>query len=38
MKIELLVIANSARWNECECYTLIKGSKIYDRIMVKRIG
>ncbi len=34
-QFEILGIANSARWIGFECYTLIKGKKIYNRILIK---
>ena len=34
-QFEVLGIANSARWIGFECYTLIKGKKIYNRILIK---
>ena len=33
---EILGIANSARWIGYECYTLIKGKKIYNRILIRK--
>lgn len=35
-QFEILGIANSARWIGCECYTIIDGKKIYNRILIKR--
>ena len=35
-QFEILGIANSARWIGYECFTLIKGRKIYNRILIKR--
>ncbi len=35
-QFEILGIANSARWIGHECFTLIKGRKIYNRILIKR--
>lgn len=35
-QFELLGIANSARWIGHECYTLINGRKIYNRILIRR--
>jgi hypothetical protein len=35
-QFEILGIANSARWIGYECLTLIKGRKIYNRILIKR--
>ena len=35
-QFEILGIANSARWIGYKCYTLIKGRKIYNRIIIKR--
>jgi len=34
-QFEILGIANSARWINYECYTLIDGRKIYNRILIK---
>jgi len=34
-QFEILGIANSARWIGYECYTLIKGKKIYNRILIR---
>ena len=34
-QFEILGIANSARWIGFECYTLINGKKIYNRILIK---
>lgn len=34
-QFEILGIANSARWIGHECYTLINGRKIYNRILIK---
>ncbi len=34
-QFEILGIANSARWIGYECFTLIKGRKIYNRILIK---
>lgn len=34
-QFEILGIANSARWIGHECFTLIKGRKIYNRILIK---
>jgi hypothetical protein len=34
-QFEILGIANSARWIGYECLTLIKGRKIYNRILIK---
>jgi hypothetical protein len=36
-QFEILGIANSARWIDYECYTLINGRKTYNRILVRRI-
>ena len=33
---EILGIANSARWIGYECYTLINGKKIYNRILIRK--
>ncbi len=35
-QFEILGIANSARWIGQECYTIIQGKKIYNRILIKR--
>ncbi|MDP2684809.1 MAG: adenine-specific methyltransferase EcoRI family protein [bacterium] len=35
-QFEILGIANSARWIGYECFTLIQGKKIYNRILIKR--
>ena len=35
-QFEILGIANSARWIGYECYTLLEGRKVYNRILVKR--
>jgi hypothetical protein len=35
-QFEILGIANSARWIGYECYTLIEGRKIYNRLLIKR--
>lgn len=35
-QFEILGIANSARWIGYECYTLIDGKKIYNRILIRR--
>ena len=35
-QFEILGIANSARWIGYECFTLIEGRKIYNRIMIRR--
>ncbi|MDR3583179.1 MAG: adenine-specific methyltransferase EcoRI family protein [Candidatus Pacebacteria bacterium] len=35
-QFEILGIANSARWIGYECFTLIEGRKIYNRILIKR--
>lgn len=34
-QFEILGIANSARWIGYECFTLIEGRKIYNRILIK---
>ena len=36
-QFKILGIANSARWIGHECYTLIKGRKIYNRILIKNL-
>jgi hypothetical protein len=35
-QFRILGIANSARWIGQECYTIIKGRKIYNRILIER--
>lgn len=35
-QFEILGIANSARWIGYECFTIIKGRKVYNRILIKR--
>lgn len=35
-QFEILGIANSARWIGMECYTIIEGRKIYNRILIRR--
>jgi hypothetical protein len=35
-QFEILGIANSARWIDYECYTVINGKKLYNRILIKR--
>ena len=37
MKFEVLGIANSARWIDYECFTLINGKKIYNRVLIKKV-
>lgn len=34
-QFEILGVANSARWIGYECFTIIKGKKIYNRILIK---
>ena len=34
-QFEILGIANSARYIDFECYTMINGKKIYNRIIIK---
>jgi hypothetical protein len=34
-QFEILGIANSARWIGYECFTVIRGRKIYNRILIK---
>ena len=34
-QFEVLGMANSARWLSYECYTIIKGKKIYNRILIR---
>ena len=36
-QFEVLGIANSARWIGYECYTLIKGKKIFNRVLIKNL-
>ena len=37
-QFDILGVANSARWlGDIECYTIINGIKIYNRILIKRI-
>ena len=35
-QFEILGIANSARWIGWECYTIINGNKLYNRILIRR--
>ena len=35
-QFEILGIANSARWIGYECFTLIQGKKIYNRLLIRR--
>ena len=35
-QFDILGIANSARWIGYECFTIINGKKIYNRILIKR--
>ena len=35
-QFEILGIANSARWIDYECYTLIDGKKIYNRLIIRK--
>ena len=35
-QFEILGVANSARWIGHECYTVISGRKLYNRILIKR--
>lgn len=35
-QFEILGLANSARWIDYECYTVIGNRKIYNRILIKR--
>ena len=35
-QFEILGIANSARWIDHECYTIIDGKKIYNRLLIRR--
>jgi hypothetical protein len=34
-QFEILGIANSDRWTGYECFTIIKGRKMYNRILIK---
>lgn len=34
-QFEILGIANSARWIDYECLTIIDGKKIYNRLIIK---
>ena len=34
-QFEILGLANSARWLDYECYTVIDNKKIYNRILVR---
>jgi len=34
-QFEILGISNSARWIGYECFTIIQGRKIYNRILIK---
>jgi len=36
-QFEILGVANSARWIDYKCFTIINGRKIYDRLLIKRI-
>ena len=36
-QFELLGIANSTRWIGYECFTLIDGNKIYNRLLIRKI-
>lgn len=33
----ILGIANSARWIGYECFTIINGARIYNRIIVRKV-
>lgn len=35
-QFEILGLANSARWIDYECYTIIGGKRLYNRIFIKR--
>lgn len=35
-QFEILGIANSARWIGMECYTIIKGKRLYNRLLIRR--
>ncbi|MBQ4376508.1 MAG: adenine-specific methyltransferase EcoRI family protein [Bacteroidales bacterium] len=35
-QFEILGIANSARWIGMKCYTILKGDKLYNRILIRR--
>lgn len=35
-QFDILGIANSARWIGTECYTIIKGRKVYNRILIRK--
>lgn len=35
-QFEILGIANSARWIGYECFTVINGKKIYNRVIIRR--
>lgn len=37
-QFEILGIANSARWIGYECFTLINGNKIYNRLLIRKVG
>jgi hypothetical protein len=37
-QFEILGVANSARWIDYECFTIIEGKRIYNRIIIKRKG
>jgi hypothetical protein len=34
-QFEVLGMANSARWLSYECYTIINGRKIYNRVIIR---
>lgn len=34
-QFEILGIANSARWIDYECFTIINNKKIYNRLIIK---
>lgn len=35
-QFEILGIANSARWIGYECYTILNGNKVYNRILIRK--
>ena len=35
-QFEIVGIANSARWIDHECFTIIRGRKIYNRVLIRR--
>jgi hypothetical protein len=38
VQFEILGKTNCARWIEYECYTIINGKKLYNRVLIKRKG